>query len=243
VLARLVCVENETKNRLLLTLPGDDRSFVLDRCETVELVQGDMLTKAGERVRSVYFPESGVISTVALYSDGRMMEMANTGREGSSGVPAIINGNEAMVNELVQIAGTARRLKVSTLDELSDENPAFATSLQAYVKTFIYQLLVSGGCNGTHSVRARLARWLLTMHDRSDGDELTLTQEFLASMLGVHRPSVTVASNRLRDRRLIEYHRGRVRILDRSGLETESCECYAMIRNAYETLMPPVGTY
>lgn len=211
---------------------------VLARSEPFELKPGDLLNFAGRRIEKIYFPECGVISTIANFTNGDMIEMANVGREGCSGIGVILGGRIALVTDLVQIEGRAQAIEASALPELLSDIPKLESVLAKYVQAYIYQLYVAGACNGTHGLSARLARWLCTMRDRSDDDELRLTQDFLAEMLGVRRPSITIASRRLQADGLIECGRGRVRILDLQGLREASCECYRMVREAYTSLLP-----
>lgn len=226
------------QNRLLRALGERDRKRILDQCDRRDLVSGDTLVKDGDRQKFIYFPHSGVVSTVAVYSDGTTIEMATTGREGFIGIGPLLGDGTSLETNLVQIAGTADVLPAADFNELVAALPELKSTLLAYTKAYHYQLLVSGACNGAHNIRQRLARWLLMMNDRSDEPHLQLTHEFLAAVLGVHRPSLSKEAEILQDQKLIEYNRGSLVVLDVAGLEDVSCECYQLVRTAYSNLLP-----
>ena len=156
--------------------------------------------------------------------------MATIGREGCTGFQAILGDRESSVRFLVQIPGSAAKMSRADLARAMGSMPSFRNLMYAYVHAFLEQVLVSGACNGAHILKERLARWLLMMHDRSDGDTLQITQNLLAQMLGVQRPSVTNAIRELERARLIAPGRQQVTILDRQGLMKASCECYQLVR-------------
>jgi CRP-like cAMP-binding protein len=145
----------------------------------------------------VYFPDSGVISIVAVYSDGSVIEMATIGREGCTGLQAVFGAKRSSVRLLVQIPGSAARMSHSAFTRAMESMPSFRNLMVTYVEAFLEQVLVSVACNGAHSLKQRLARWLLMMRDRSDDDTLAITQNLLAEMLGVHRPTITNAIREL----------------------------------------------
>lgn len=178
----------------------------------------------------VFFPDSGVVSVVAVYADGSIIEMATIGREGCTAVQAILGATRSSVRLLVQIPGSAARMSVATFTRAMASTPAFRNLMFAYAQAFLEQVLVSVACNGAHSLRQRLARWLLMMRDRSDGDTLQITQNLLADMLGVERPTVTNAAKEFEEAGLIRRGRRQVTLLDRHGLLSVCCECYQLVR-------------
>ena len=180
----------------------------------------------------VFFPDSGVVSVVAVYADGSIIEMATIGREGCTGVQAIFGAKTSSVRLLVQIPGSAAKMSRAAFTRAMESMPSFRSLMYAYVQAFLEQVMVSVACNGAHSLKQRLARWLLMMRDRSDDDALQITQNLLAEMLGVQRPTITNAARELERAGLIERGRRQVTILDRQGLTEASCECYQLVRDA-----------
>lgn len=227
-----------TRNRVLLALPERVRRTVLGSCEVIEVATGDVLARVGEPPPAIHFPESGVISTLATYGDGSTIEMANVGREACSGMGLILGGSMQLNTNQVQVRGTIRVLPAGPAEELRDALPEFRAALFAAVQAVFFQVMVSGACNGKHSARQRLARWLLTMHDRSDEEILPLTQEFLADVLGLRRATVTEVASDLQREGRIAYARGRIRIVDSALLREASCECYDRVRETCERLLP-----
>ncbi len=230
-----------TNNRVLCALTPRVRDAVTKQCEDVTLKAGTVLQRSGDATHAVYFPESAVVSAIATYSDGSGIEMANMGREASTAVNLMLGQSRQMHTDEVQIAGAALRLPVERFLQLKSEHETFERVLFASAQSVFYQVMISGACNGAHSARQRLARWLLTMADRIDGSEMRLTHDFLAEMLGVRRATVTEAAQDLQENGLISYTRGRVRITDRTGLTKASCECYNLVRAANRELLPENG--
>ena len=178
----------------------------------------------------VFFPDSGVVSVVAVYADGSIIEMATVGREGCTGVQAVLGAKRSSVQLLVQIPGSAAKMSRVAFTQAMQSMPSFRSVMDAYVQAFLEQVMVSVACNGAHSLKQRLARWLLMMRDRSDGDALPITQDLLAEMLGVQRPTITNAARELERAGLIERGRREITILDRQGLTEATCECYQLVR-------------
>ena len=229
-------------NRLLLALPSDNLKRLMPALEHITCQRRDILIDADSPLDYVYFPDSGVISVVALYANGNIIEMATIGREGCSGFQAIFRAKTSSVRFLVQIPGTASRLSRTAFIRAMEQMPSFRNLMMSYVQALLEQVLVSGACNGAHSLKERLARWLLMMRDRNDGDTLMITHDLLAEMLGAHRPSVTLAAQELARAGLIERGRQRVTILDRRGLQKASCECYQLVRNRIAFHLPKTYT-
>jgi CRP-like cAMP-binding protein len=218
------------QNRLLLALSPGNLKQLMPAVERVECHREQVLIDADSSLDHVFFPDSGVISIVAVYPDGSIIEMATIGREGSTGFQAAFGAKQSSARLYVQLPGTAAKMSRRAFVQSMERMPAFRQLMLASVHAFLEQVMVSAGCNGAHSLKQRLARWLLMMRDRYDSDDLPVTQDLLAEMLGVHRPSITNAAQSLQGQRLIQGKRGHVTILDRDGLIRESCECYQVVR-------------
>lgn len=224
-------------SRLLSALPSELAAQVVDELEEVELAPKQALYRARETIEQVYFPLEAVVSLVADMADGATVEVATVGSEGMLGVPVLLRAGEADYRAFVQIPGRALRLPAGRLLALAAANDGFASLLYRYVQALMTQVARSAACNQVHTIDERAARWLLMTHDRVGSDDFPLTQEFLAQMLGVRRASVNTAAGMLQRAGYIAYSRGRIRVLDRSGLEGSACECYGIIRNEYERLV------
>ncbi len=218
------------RNRLLLALPSRNLQRLLPYLERIDCRREQILAEADSHLDYVFFPDVGVVSAVAVYADGRIIEMATIGREGCSGVQAYFGARNSSIRLLVQIPGSAVRMSRAAFTRAMESMPAFRTLISSYVQAFLEQVLVSVACNGAHSLHQRMARWLLMMRDRTDEDALPITQNLLAEMLGVQRPTITNAARKLERARLIARGRGQVTVLDRQGLIRASCECYQLVR-------------
>ncbi|MBS0232818.1 MAG: Crp/Fnr family transcriptional regulator [Proteobacteria bacterium] len=223
---------------MLQALAPGDRSLIERSCREVPLRLGEILVEAQNAPRNIYFPTRGVVSTIARYRDGSSIEMATIGREGCTGIGVILGGNRELATQLVQAEGTALALPLADFNRLASSLVSFKALLASYAQAFTYQVLISGACNGRHSLNERLARWLLQMQDRASSARMSLTQELLAEMLGVRRQSVTLAAGALQEAGLIAYRRGTVEILDRDALKEAACECYDMVNIIYDQLLP-----
>jgi CRP-like cAMP-binding protein len=221
---------NWPSNRLLLTLPSPNLKRLMPELEHILCHRAQVLMDADSPLDHVFFPDSGVVSVLAVYADGNIIEMATIGREGCAGVQAALGAKSSSAQLLVQIPGSAAKMSRAAFTRAMQSMPSFRSLMYAYVQAFLEQVMVSGACNGAHSLKERLARWLLMMRDRSDDDALPITQNLLAEMLGVQRPTITNAVGELERAGLIEPGRGQVTILDRKGLTEASCECYRMVR-------------
>src|SRR5262245_55826200 len=226
------------RNRLLLALSDCDLEQLRPELEYIECKREQVLIDADSSLEYVFFPDSGVISVVAVYPDGNIIEMATIGREGGTGFQAVFGAKTSSARLLVQVPGSAAKMSRPASGRARDALPAFLGLVQAHVPAFLEQVMVSAACNGAHNVGQRLARWLLMMRDRHDGDDLPLTQDLLAEMLGVHRPSITNAAQALQRDGLIACGRRRVTILDRDGLIGASCECYRLVRTRIAYHLP-----
>ena len=190
----------------------------------------------------VFFPDSGVISVVAVYADGSIIEMATIGREGFTGVQAVFGAKSSSFQLLIQIPGSAEKMSRAAFTRAMQSIPSFRNLMNAYVHAFLEQVMVSVACNGAHNIKQRLARWLLMMRDRSDSDALPITQDLLAEMLGVQRPTVTNAARELESVGLIERGRRQITIIDRQRLIEASCECYQLVRKRVTFHLPKTYT-
>jgi CRP-like cAMP-binding protein len=206
--------------------------------EHISCHRDQVLIDADSPLDHVFFPGSGVVSVVAVYADGSIIEMATIGREGCTSVQAIFGAKSSSVRLLVQIPGGAARMSRTAFTRAMASIPSFRILMYAYAQAFIEQVLVSVACNGAHSLKQRLARWLLMMRDRADDDALQITQSLLAEMLGVQRPTITNAARELESAGLIARGRGQVTILDRPGLVSTSCECYQLGRSRLAFHLP-----
>ena len=216
------------KNRLLAALPTDDFERLRPHLKTVPIRVRQVLYKLGEPLRYVYFPNGGVASITTMLRDGTMVEAATVGDEGMLGIEAFLSEGALSPGEvLMQVPDTdAEIMTVEQFRYAIAERRALYDLLGRYTQVVIAQMMQSTACNAVHSVEQRLARWLLTAHDRMRSDEFPLTQEFVAMMLGATRPTVTVVAGALQKAGLIRYHRGHVTIVNRRKLEAASCECY-----------------
>jgi CRP-like cAMP-binding protein len=222
----------------LLALPPRHLKRLMPELEQIECQRAQVLMDADSSLDHVYFPDSGVVSVVAVYADGNIIEMATIGREGCTGLQAVLGAKSSSVRLLVQIPGTAAKMSRPAFMRAMRSVPAFRSLMFAYVHAFLEQVLVSVACNGAHSLNQRLARWLLMMRDRCDDDAMQITQSLLGEMLGVHRPSITNAARELERAGLIARGRRQVTILDRQGLTEASCECYQLVRTRIAFHLP-----
>jgi CRP-like cAMP-binding protein len=225
-------------NRLLLSLPSRNLKQLAPKLEFISCGRDQILLDVDASLDHVFFPNSGVISVVAVYADGNVIEMATIGREGFAGVQAFFGARRSSARLLVQIPGSAAKMSRATFDRAMKSMPSFRGLMLAYVQAFLEQVLVSAACNGRHSLKERLARWLLMMRDRSDADVMPITQDLLAELLGVQRPSLTHAVADLEETGLILRGRRQITILDRQGLIKASCECYQLVRERVASHLP-----
>jgi CRP-like cAMP-binding protein len=221
---------NRPTNRLLLALPSADLEQLMPELEQIRCEREQVLMDADSPLDHVFFPDRGVVSVVAVYADGSIIEAATIGREGCTSVQAIFGATSSSVRLLVQIPGTATKMTRAAFTRAMETMPSFHDLMYAYAQAFLEQVLVSVACNGAHNLKQRLARWLLMMRDRGDDDVLRISQTLLADMLGVQRPSITNAARELERAGLIARGRRQVTFLDRPGLIAASCECYQLVR-------------
>ena len=225
------------RNRLLAALPAEDLARLWPQFEPVEMEQRRILLAPDQPITAVYFPETGWVSMLALLEEGKSAEVGLVGAEGMVGLPLLLGADRSAVEAMIQAPGTMLRLGAGAFRQAVEESPALRTLLLRYTLAFQQQVTQTAACNGHHALDQRLARWLLMAHDRAGGDEFPMTQEFLAMMLCVHRPGVTVAARLFQQAGLIRYGQGHITVIDRAGLEAAACECYGAVRRQFEQLL------
>lgn len=221
-------------NRLLAALPKKERRSLMSELEQVPMPFAEVLYEQGERIRYVYFPNDSIASLLAEVADRSALEVGLIGNEGLAGISVFMGVERSPHRVIVQGTGTAMRMKASALRKESDGTGSLRRLLHLYAHSLLTQVSRTAACNRFHMVDARLARWLLMSSDRLGADEFLLTQDFISDMLGVRREGVSKAAGVLQKNELINYSRGRIKVLDRAGLEAVSCDCYAIIKHESE---------
>jgi CRP-like cAMP-binding protein len=228
------------KNQILAALPPAEWSRWVSDLQPVELALGQVLYEAGATMDYVYFPTTAIVSLLSVMEDGASAEIAVVGHEGVVGVSLFMGGGSTPSRAVVQSEGKGYRLGAGYMKrEFDKAGPALHVLLR-YTQALITQMAQTAVCNRHHSLDQQLCRWLLLSLDRLRGDELTMTQELIANMLGVRREGVTEAAQKLQRAGLIKYARGHITVLDRPGLEVRSCECYAVVKREYDRLLPAI---
>ena len=228
------------QNHLLDALPTSDYERLASDLELIPLELGDVLYESGDQLRYVYFPTTSIVSLLYVMEDGASAEIAIVGNEGLLGISLFMGGETTPSRAVVQSAGHAFRLKAELLKmEFRRFGPTMHLLLR-YTQALITQMAQTAVCNRHHSVDQQLCRWLLLSLDRLQTNELSMTQELIANMLGVRREGVTQAAGALQDAGLIRYRRGRITVLDRTGLEARVCECYQVVKTEFDRLLPYV---
>ncbi len=229
------------QNHLLEALPAGDYERLAPHLELISMKLGDVLYEPGITLRYVYFPTTSIVSLLYVMEDGASAEIAIVGNEGILGISLFMGGETTPSRAVVQSAGYGFRLKAQLLkDEFHRFGPMLHLLLR-YTQALITQMAQTAVCNRHHSVDQQLCRWLLLSLDRLASNELSMTQELIANMLGVRREGVTEAAGKLQDAGLIQYRRGRITVLDRPGLEARSCECYQVVKTELDRLLPYVA--
>lgn len=226
------------ENHLLAALPTYIQQSWLPQLEPVEMPLGEVLYESGVTLTHVYFPTTAIISLLYVMEDGASAEIAVVGNEGIVGISLFMGGESTPSRAVVQSAGQGFRLKAQVLKEEFNRAGPVLHLLLRYTQALITQMAQTAVCNRHHSLDQQLCRWLLLSLDRLQGDELVMTQELIANMLGVRREGVTEAALKLQSAGLIRYARGRITVLDRAGLEQRTCECYAVVKKEYDRLLP-----
>lgn len=217
-------------NRLLASLPKDEYQRLLPRLKRTTLSFGDILYDPGEAIRHVYFPNDSIISLLSAVAERSTLEVGMVGNEGMAGLSVFMGVNVSRTRALVQGTGSAMRMTSAAVRQEAKQMGSLHRLLHRYTHSLLTQISQSCACNRFHTVDARLARWLLMTSDRLGADEFRLTQDFMSNMLGVRREGVNKAAGALQTRKLIRFSRGKLKILNRTGLEAVSCVCYAIIK-------------
>ncbi len=223
--------ESQPTNHILAALTAAEFSRLRADLEPYPFELNDVLYTKGQEMTHVYFPERGVVSLVTLMGEGAGVEAATIGKEGMAGMPVILGETVATARWVVQVPDGSHRIPRVVFLRHLEEIPHFRKLVNRYAAALFDFVAQSSGCNATHKLTERCARWILSTDDRMDRQPFLLTQEYLAEMLGARRPSVSKAASTLQKAGLINYRRGNVTVLDRPGLEAASCECYAVIRD------------
>ena len=224
-------------NQLLAALPDAEWTRWLPQLELVDMPLGQVLYESGGTLRHVYFPISAIVSLLYVMENGASAEIAVVGNEGIVGISLFMGGESTPSRGIVQSAGQGYRLKAETIKEEFKHAPVLHLLLR-YTQALITQMSQTAVCNRHHSLDQQLCRWLLLSLDRLQGNQLVMTQELIANMLGVRREGVTEGALNLQKGGLISYSRGRITVLDRPGLEKRTCECYAVVKKEYDRLLP-----
>ena len=226
------------KNRLLAALEPEDFFWLEPHLEIVDLPRGKVLFETGEPIRHTYFPHDAIVSLVTVLHSGGSVEMAVFGREGALGFASALVTRQSFGRYIAQIPGTASRVFLERLHEGVAERPKLRHAMFRFTEAFLAQTLQTVACNAVHSVEARCCRSILTTRDRTDRDDVPLTHEALAEMLGVQRSTVSSVTSVLQKTGIIVQGRGTIRITNREGLEATACECYQAIRGSFDKLLP-----
>ena len=233
----MIATHVPTENHLLRTLAGDSMVRLLPHLEHIELPLGTVLYESGEALRHVYFPVDCIISLLYVLLDGSSTEIAVVGNDGLVGIPLFMGGETTSNRALVQSAGHAYRLPGRRLKEEFHSNDTLQGLLLRYIQALITQMAQTVVCNRHHTVHQQLCRWILLSLDRLPSNQLNMTQELIANMLGVRREGVTDAAGQLQRLGVIHYQRGHITVLDRPRLETLCCECYTVVKKETDRLM------
>jgi CRP-like cAMP-binding protein len=230
----------QSSNVVLASLSADDFEAIRPHLRTVELSPERPLIRLGEAITQVYLPHSGVVSFIVELAAGERVEVAMVGRDSVVGASAALGILVGVTDAVVLLPGTASVIDVDRFRAAVERSAALRTTLVRHGQALFVQAQQTAGCNASHSVEARLARWLLRVRDLSGSNHFTLTQELMAQMIGARRNSVSIVANTLQQARYIRYSRGRVEILDLEGLTGLACECYGAVKAQYERLRLPM---
>jgi CRP-like cAMP-binding protein len=238
----MVTASKVIANHLLAALPGEELNRWLPLLESVDLPLGLVLYESGRALSHVYFPTTAIVSLLFVLENGESAEIAVVGNEGVVGISLFMGGESTPSRAVVQSAGRGYRLSSSAIKEAFGRNGPVMHLMLRYTQALITQMAQTAVCNRHHTLDKQLCRWLLLSLDRLQGNELVMTQELIANMLGVRREGVTEAALKLLAAGLIKYARGRITVLDRPGLERRACECYAVVKKEYDRLLPDLMT-
>ena len=228
-------------NRLLAAIPAAEMDVLAPDLERVPLRFKQVIYQADQPIESVCFPHQGVISMVQKMQDGTVVEVATVGPEGFVGLPVFLDAHGTSGDAFAQVPGEASLMGAGAFRRAIEQTPRLRELLSRYTLALLNQLAQNSACNRAHAIEQRLARWLLQTQDRTNGETFPLTQEFMSQMLGVARPTVSIAANILQKAGLIAYMRGNVTVTDRAGLEAASCECYGVVARGFERMVGSKG--
>ena len=234
----MLSLRDPRKNHLLAALADESYQRLLPALELIAMPLGWVLYESGGKLNYVYFPTSGIVSLLYVTNNGASSEIAISGNEGLVGISLFMGGESTTNRAVVQCAGLAFRMPADVLKREFALGGGFQYLALRYTQTLITQMAQTSVCNRHHTLDQQLCRWLLLSIDRLEGAELIMTQELIANMLGVRREGVTEAAGRLQHAGLISYSRGRITVLKRGALEKRVCECYAVVKNEFERLLP-----
>jgi CRP-like cAMP-binding protein len=234
-------VHDPKRNHLLAALPQGEFERLLPYLELAPMQLGDVLYESGSKLRHVYFPTDSIVSLLYVMTDGSSAEIAVVGNEGVIGIALFMGGETTPSRAVVQSAGSAYRLKGQVLKQEFNRSGTLQHLLLRYTQALLTQMAQTAVCNRHHTLDQQLCRWLLLSLDRLTSNQLTMTQELIANMLGVRREGVTEAAGKLQGVGLIHYSRGHITVLDRPGLEAKACECYRAVKREFDRLLPEVG--
>ncbi len=226
------------QNHLLAALPDESYERLLPHLELVQMPLGEVLYESGIQMRHVFFPTTSIVSLLYVMEDGASAEIAIVGHEGVVGISLFMGGESTPSRAVVQSAGEAYRLPGKILKAEFERGGPLQHLLLRYTQALLTQMAQTAVCNRHHTLDQQFCRWLLLSIDRLESDELVMTQELIANMLGVRREGVTEAAGNVQKAGLIKYHRGHITVLDRSGLEARVCECYAVVKKEFDRLLP-----
>jgi Crp-like helix-turn-helix domain len=227
---------SQSENQILNSLPQNIFAALEPHLETVSLSFGGVIAETDQNVRGVYFPHRCIVSLVVEMEVGDMIETAMIGRDGVANATSALDGKIALHRGIVQVAGDASVISPDDLRDIADDFAPFRSILIRHEQVLLAQAQQSAGCNASHTVESRMCRWLLRIRDLTQSNDMKLTQEFLARMLGVRRTSVTLVAGTLQRAGLIRHRRGTIEIVDSEAMENAACECYARVRSHYERL-------
>ncbi len=227
------------ENQLLAAIEPAARPRIVANLQPVTLELGTIVCEADGFLKHAYFPQGSVLSLLTVLGDGSSIETANIGREGAFGLFAAMYSRTSFNRCMVQLEGPMVRCPIELLKEEFNRSAQVRNLFVSYSETLLSQVQQSVACNAVHTTEERMCRWLLMMHDRAEGAPLAYTHEFLATILGANRKSVTLAAQSMQAAGLITYHRGTIQVQNRAGLEAASCECYALVKKRFDAFLTP----
>jgi CRP-like cAMP-binding protein len=226
-------------NQLLGALEPDSQQRLEGELEAVDVKLKQIICEAGANLDHVYFPQGAVLSLLTLMEDGTAIETANIGREGAFGLFAAMFSRVSFNRCLVQLEGPMVRCPIAAIEREFGRSANVRNLFVSYSETMLSQVQQTVGCNALHTVEERMGRWLLMMDDRAEGEPMAYTQDFLAEMMAVNRTSISLAAQSMQDKGLISYRRGKMKVMDRRGLEEAACECYLVVKRRFEAFLTP----